>query len=895
MSPKTATATVRVKINSVEVEVPADATALQALRLAGFDVPSACYDPRLKPFGACRQCLVRVDGNPKPVTSCSLPLREGMEIDSESPEVKTIRQAEVSMLAQRFPKEALIKNGSAFARTIKQLGLESETGVRPRKADVDDSHPYISVDMSKCIYCYRCVRICDEVQGQSVWQIQSRGDEVKIVADTGVPFGLSSCVSCGACVDTCPTGALEDKSVISMGAPTKWTKTTCPYCGVGCELEVGTKDGKIVTNRPAKDSPVNKGHLCVKGRYATGYVSSPDRITSPMIRRNGEWETVSWDEAIAHCVSELNRISEAYGPDSIGVLGSARGTNEENYVAQKFARVVVGTNNVDCCARVCHAPSAAGLRSTLGTGAATSSFDDIERTHTIVLTGTNSTENHPVVGARIKQAARNGTNLVVIDPRKIELSHYAKVHLQIRPGTNIPIYHTLAHIVIEEGLCNMDFIGARTSEFEAFKEHVKDWTAERGAQVCGVDAEDIRRAARIIADGNPTIFFHGLGVTEHHQGTEGVMCIVNLAMLTGNIGKPGTGVNPLRGQNNVQGSAHMGCEPSKLAGMVDIDENRDRFEAVWGTEIPKRPGLNLMKMIDKASEGGFKAMWTIGYDVYLSNANMDSSDAGFGNMELVIIQDLFLNETAKKYGTVFLPACTSFEKDGTFMNSERRVNRVRKAIDPMGEAKADWEIVCEIARAMGKGEYFPYQNAEEIWEEVRKVWKPGTGISYARLEGGGLQWPCPSEDHPGTPMLHVSTFPHGDRASFKAIPFLDALEETNDEFPMMMITGRHLFGFNAGTMTNRTRNLHFQPTDLLDVNPFDADRLRLVDGDKVRIRSRYGEAVLPVRITNSVKPGDVFTTFHTPELEVNRTLSPHRDRIVNTPEFKLTAVELTKI
>ena len=535
----------------------------------------------MKPFGGCRLCVVQVDGKPRPVTACDTRVSNGMTIETHTQEIEEWRRSLLRLLAQQYPADALRElPDKEFHRLLHTYGLEQQCLGEASPELVDESNPYIRVDMSRCIYCYRCVRICDELQGQFVWQIWNRGDATRIRPDSGTNLRESSCVSCGACVDTCPTGALEDKSVFALGAATHWTRTTCAYCGTGCEMSVGTRDGRIVVIKPVLDAPVNRGHLCVKGRYAFDFVRAEDRVTHPMIRVAGEWKRVSWDEAIAFTADALGKIVARCGPSSVGVLGSARATNEENYLAQKFARVVLGTNNVDCCARVCHTPTAAAMKLMLGAGAATNSFDDIENARAILVCGANPTENHPIVGARIKQAALRGTRLIVIDPRKIELTRYATLHLQLRPGTNIPLFNALACTLVEEGLCDEEFLKERVAGFDEFRRFVRSWSPERAAPLCGVEAREIREAARIYASERPAMCIHGLGMTEHIQGTEGVMCLVNLALLTGNIGKPGAGINPLRGQNNVQGAAHMGCDPGILTGSVSLKDGRDLFSRV---------------------------------------------------------------------------------------------------------------------------------------------------------------------------------------------------------------------------------------------------------------------------------------------------------------------------
>lgn len=889
----------QVSINGQSHTFEDDLTILQALQQINVEVPTLCHDERLTPYGGCRLCIVNVEGAPRPVTACNTPLSADMVITTHTPEIETQRRTLLRLLAQQYPAAAVEQfPEKEFHRYIRDYGLQNELAGTTDPNLQDVAHPYIHVDMSQCVYCFRCVRICEEVQGQFTWQVWERGDETRIRPDSGTTLFESSCVSCGACVDTCPSGALEDKSLLALPVaehPTSWTKTTCPYCGTGCEMLVGTREHRIISVKPALDAPVSKGHLCSKGRYAIGFVHADDRITEPMIRRDGQWQTVSWQEATTHTARELERILEQEGPKGVGVLGSARATNEENYLAQKFARVVLGTNNVDCCARVCHTPTAAAMKMMLGTGAATNSYEDIEAARTFLICGSNPTENHPIIGARIKQQALKGAHLIVIDPRQTEFTEYGAIHLALRPGTNVPLLNALAHVIVTEGLYAADFIAERITEWEEFKAFIADYAPEKITEICGVDPKKIRRAARLYAQQKPAMSFHGLGLTEHVQGTEGVMCLVNLALLTGNIGRPGTGINPLRGQNNVQGAAHMGCDRGILTGAVPIKDHRERFEKIWQASIPTEKGLHLMEMLDAAAEAKLKALWVIGYDLLLSAANTQATRKSFENLELVIIQDMFMTETAKEFGTVFLPAASSFEKEGTFMNAERRIQKIRPAIDPPDAVLSDWQVICELARAMGKGKFFAYENAEAIWNEIRSVWPAAQGMTYERLEQQGLQWPCPSENHPGTQILHQETFSHAKTTPLRRIPYTPTSEVTNGEFPYLLTTGRNLFQFNAGTMTSRTPSNELRPTDLLDVSPPDAKEIGLSDGDLVRICSRYGEATLPVRIDPGMKSGEVFASFHTAEAFLNRVTSTERDHYVQTPEYKVTAVRLTPL
>ncbi len=886
---------VTVTVNGQQRELATGLTVLQALERLGVLVPHLCHDERIAPAAVCRLCLVEVDGQPRPVPACATLLSDGMVIRTHTEQLEAGRRATLTMLARRHPADVVGLPATPFLRALRHYDLEGELRGARDPALQDGSHPYLGVDMSLCIDCFRCVRICSELQGQFAWMVLYRGERTRILPDSGTTLRESSCVSCGACADTCPTGALGDRTLHDLGAPASFTRTTCPYCGVGCEMDVGTRSGRVVTVRPAADALVNRGHLCVKGRYAFGFLRAPDRMTAPMIRDGQRWRRVSWDDAIVFAAERLRGILERHGPGSVGMLGSARTTNEECYVAQKLARVVLGTNNVDCCARVCHAPSAAALKAVFGTGAATNSYDDIELARALLVCGANATESHPIVGARIKQAALRGAHLIVVDPRRVELARYAGVHLQLRPGTNVPLLNAMAHVILAEGLADAGFLGERASgraEFEAF---IADWTPERAASICGVEAALIRDAARLYARERPSMSLHGLGMTEHVQGTEGVMCLANLALLTGNVGKPGTGVNPLRGQNNVQGAAHMGCEPGNLTGYVPVEAARARFESAWRAPLPSARGLDLMEMLDAARAGRFHALWAVGYDVALTNPDARATREALASLELLVVQDLFLDETVRELATVFLPAASSFEKDGTFMNAERRVQRVRRAVEPPAGTRTDWEILCALARAMGHPEGFRFQSAEEIWNEVRELWSAGAGISYRRLEQGGIQWPCPSESHPGTRVLHAEVFPIGKRAALRRIDFCPSPETTTGDYPFLMSTGRNLYAFNAGTMTGRTPNAALYPRDVLSISPGDARLIGLTDGELVRVRSRHGEATLPVHLDPAMRAGELFATFHTAEAFLNRATGPHRDAIAHTPEYKVTAVQVEKL
>ena len=870
----------------------AGTTLLDALCLVGKAVPHLCHDPRLKPSGACRMCVVEVDGAARPVAACTTVLAPGMVVRTDTPALQALRQTNLSLMAAHYPDAARqAEPARDFHQLLDAYQVHGDGRSPAHPLFKDDSHPYLGVDMSRCIHCQRCVRICDELQGQFVWQVWQRGEHSHIGVRDGQSLLGSGCTACGACADTCPTGAIFDKRSV---AATAWARSTCVYCGVGCQLEVGSRDQRVVAVRPVP-SPVNRGHLCVKGRYAFEFNHAPDRVTQPMLRDGANWRTVSWEEAIAYAASRLTGITQRHGRDAVGVLGSARATNEENYLAQKFARVVLGTNNVDCCARVCHTPSAKALKTMLGTGAATNGFDDIEQAHTLLLCGANPTENHPVVGARIKQAVRNGAQLIVVDPRRTELTQYASCHLQVRPGHNVALFNAMAATLVEEGLLDADFIAQRVAGFEAYRDFIRRYAPEQVADACGVPAEAIRQAARLYGNGKPAMCLHGLGMTEHVQGTDGVMTLINLALLTGNLGKPGAGINPLRGQNNVQGAAHMGCDPATLPGGQSFKDAASRVESVWGTRLPATHGLDLLQMMDHAEAYQLKALWVFGYDIYQSLAHANRTGQALQALEFVIVQDLFLNETTKAFGHVFFPAASVFERDGTFMNADRHVQRVRQAVPPPGEAKPDWWIIQALAAAMGHAEGFRFENPSAIWDEVRAVWPGGAGLSYARLETECLQWPCSSETHPGTRVLHGDTFPIGPRATLAQIDEQPTPEQCDKHYPFLLTTGRTLHHFNAGTMTYRTPNATLRPSDTLDMSPADAARLHLTEGERVEVHSRHGRTVLPLHIDDRLQPGTLFATFHRPDLWVNQVTSPYRDHQVHAPEYKVTAVRIHRV
>jgi formate dehydrogenase major subunit len=886
----------RLSIDGRPVEVAEGSTLLDAARQLGITVPTLCHDGRLLPAGVCRMCVVSVGPDKRSVAACTERARDGMVVETRSAALTHTRRSTLALLAANYPKEAVRDApDKPFHRMLREYGMREDLMGTRNPARADDSHPYLHVDMSQCIHCLRCVRICAEVQGQDVWTTFGRGRAVSIRPAAAPSLATSPCVSCGACASTCPTGAIEDKTVHLGGTPERTVRTTCAYCGVGCELDVGEKAGRVVQALPALDSPVNKGHACVKGRYAFGFLTAEDRLRTPLLRKHGVLCEVSYEEAIAYVADHLARVLRQHGPGGAGMLGSARATNEENYVAQKFARIVLGTNNVDCCARVCHAPTAVAMAALFGTGAATNAYDDIEQAQVIMVCGANATENHPVVGARIRMAKRRGAKLIVVDPRRTELAAEADVHLALRPGANVLVFHAMAHVIVRDHLKDAAFVAARTRDFDAYVRCLEPYAPERVASAAGVSADQLERAARLYASHKPGMLLHGLGMTEQAQGTEGVEALGNLALLTGNVGVPGAGVNPLRGQNNVQGAAHMGCEPKKLTGYVGLEAARERFEASWGSALPIEPGLDMPTMLDAAEAGQLSALWVMGYDILHTNPNAAATRRALAGLSLLVVQDLFLTETARDFAHVVFPAASSFEKDGTFMNAERRVSRVRKVVNAPGQSLPDFQPLCDVAKLLGHAEAFAFTSAEEIWNEVRSVWPAGAGMSYARLERHGLQWPCPDETHPGTPRLHTTDFSLGARAPFALVQGRDQGERADADYPFVLITGRRLMQFNAGTMTRRTHNQQLCPTDVLEIHPEDARPLGIEEGAHVRLRSRHGETELCAHLVDTLRRGEVFTTFHDPGTHVNDLTSTVRDPLTHTPEYKVTAVQLTAV
>jgi formate dehydrogenase major subunit len=781
-----------------------------------------------------------------------------------------------------------VPRNTAVAQVLRDWGCDgTRYAVNRDGGRKDESHPYLRIDLDACIRCRLCLRACEEIQGQFVYAFEGRGRTTRLTWGEG-PFAESDCVACGACVDVCPTGAISDMDRLAALPADRVVQTTCSYCGVGCGLDVHVAGDRVQEIEGTRDNPVNRGHLCVKGRYAHGFARHPDRLTTPLVRRDGELRPASWEEAI-------QRIAETFAQfrGQVAALSSSRCTNEENYLVQKWMRAGMGTHNVDCCARVCHAPTAAGMRRVFGTGAATNSLTDIDRADLILVAGTNTTEAHPVVGARVKQAVLRGAALVVIDPRRTELAGMADVHLRLRAGSNVLLLNAMASAMVEEGVVDHDFVRERTTGFAEYARFLAERTPEATEALTGVPAELVRRAARMYGSARSPLQIHGLGMTEHYQGSEGVMLLCNLAMLAGALGREGVGVNPLRGQNNVQGAADMGCQPDLMTGYGDPGNEavRRRFEEVWERPIPASPGLTIPRMYAAAGAGDLKAMFILGEDVLQSDPTNDA-EAGLGALEFLVVQEIFLTRTAER-ADVVLPGASFLEKDGTFTNGERRIQRVRKAIDPPGDARPDWRILCDLMAATGVPQSF--RHPREIMEEIGRVAPSFAGVTYERLEPNGLQWPVPTPDHPGTAILHDSSFPLG-RAAFACVEYEPSpVFEHQAGYPLRLITGRVLEHYNCGSMTRRSPNVLLRPADELEIHPADAENASLNDGDPVRVLSPFGEAGAVARLSERVNPGETFLSFHFPETGTNRLTSSVLDRLADCPEYKVTPVRVAPV
>ena len=898
---------VRVQIDGTAVSVPAGTSVMRAAALAGVEIPKLCATDSLEPFGSCRLCLVEIEGRKGTPASCTTPCSPDMVVTTGSPRLQRLRRGVVELYASDHPSDCLTGHThgecdlAAVAATVGLADVRyGASGRSHLDATKDESNPYFTFDPAECIACSRCVRACDEVQGTFALTIAGRGFGSAVSASAGESFMASECVSCGACVQACPTSALREKTVIASGPPESAVLTTCAYCGVGCSLRAELRGGEVVAMVPAKAGGANEGHSCVKGRFAWGYASHRDRQLSPMVRESitDPWTAVSWESAISYAAARLGAIQAEHGVRSIGGITSSRCTNEEVFVVQKMIRAAFGNNNVDTCARVCHAPTGYGLSQTFGTSAGTQDFKSVQAADLILLIGANPTDGHPVFGSRLKQRLRKGAALVVVDPRRIDLVRSPHVqaaqHLQLRPGTNVALVNALGHVVVTEAMVDRAFVQQRceADSFAQWQEFVArpQNSPEATEQITGVPAAQVRTAARLYASAPNAAIYYGLGVTEHSQGSTTVMGMANLAMATGNIGRAGVGINPLRGQNNVQGSCDLGSFPHELPGYrhVSDDAARHIFEDRWARTLDPEPGLRIPNMIDAAVAGTYRSMFVQGEDIAQSDPNVRHVQEALGSLDLLIVQDLFLNETAA-FAHVFLPGTSFLEKDGTFTNAERRINRVRPVMEPRC-GRQEWQVACELATAMGYPMH--YEHGSQIMDEIAATTPTFAGVSFAKLEqAGSLQWPCNASAPDGTPTMHVGGFVRG-KGHFVDTPFVPTDEATSRTFPLILTTGRILSQYNVGAQTRRTPNVAWHSEDVLEIHPHDAEERGIRQGAAVAITSRVGRTVLRAKIADRMPLGVVYTTFHYPGSGANIVTTDNSDWATNCPEYKVTAVQV---
>jgi len=907
---------IRLTIDGQEVEARPGMTVLEAAQSAEIYIPILCADPDLKPYGGCRLCVVEIEKMRGFPTSCTTPVTEGMVVHTNTEAVNEVRRTVAELLLADHPSECLIchrrERCSPFDICLRNVVVTERCVTCPknehcelqdivdylgitelpfrhteRSFAVDTSNPFFYRDLNKCVLCGKCVRVCDEVLGVGAVAIIHRGYGSKVATFGDKPILESNCVSCGECVAHCPVAALMPQKAERL---TEEVATTCTYCGVGCGIYLGVRDGQVVSVRGRREGTVNNGFLCVKGRYGFDFIHHPDRLKYPLIKKGGKFVPATWDEALDLVSQKLG----SYKPDELAVVSSAKCTNEENYIAQKFARAVLGTNNIDHCARLCHAPSVAGLAQSFGSGAMTNSFDEFRNAGCIFAIGTNTTEAHPIIALELKRAVDNGAKLIVANPREIDLVRWSYLWLQHQPGSDVALLMGMMWVIVDEGLLDQAFIDERCENFDAFKASLKSFSLDFVERTTGVPKEKIAEAARIYAAEKPSAILYAMGITQHSHGTDNVIATANLAMLTGNIGKPAAGVNPLRGQNNVQGACDMGALPNVYPGYQAVADTKikGKFEAAWGSSLSPSPGLPITEIVDAAYRGKIKAIYLIGENPLLSEPDITHAEEALGKLEFLVVQDIFLSETAK-LADVVLPGVSFAEKDGTFTNTERRVQRVRKAVEPVGDSQPDWQITCQVGRKMGsKG--FDFKNSPQIMDEIASLTPSYGGISYKRLEDNGLQWPCPTPDHPGTPILHTQQFPRG-KGQFIPLEYKPPAELPDKQYPLVLTTGRSLYHFHTGTMTRKVEGLNILKKEgEVEINPADASKLGIADGDKAKIASRRGEIVAKARVTEASPPGVVFMTFHFAESPANLLTNPALDPVAKIPEYKVCAVRVEK-
>ncbi len=878
-------------------------TILEVARRNEIWIPTLCYDERLEPYGACRLCLVEVKGARGFLPSCTTEINDGMEVRTSTKRIESIRRTIIELLLSDHPEDCMTCESAGLC-VLQDLAYRYGVRKSPyaggsHKYEILNGNPLIERDPNKCVLCGRCVRICEDVVGAGVYGFVRRGFDAIVSTPYERSLLDSPCLFCGQCVSACPVGALTSK--ISKGKGRLWdvkkTDTICPYCGVGCTITLWVKENRIVNVTAPVGKGVNKGNLCVKGRFGYQFVNSPDRLKSPLIRqKDGSFMRVGWKTAVSYVAENLSRIRDKYGPDSIAGLASARCTNEENYIFQKFMRAAIGTNNIDHCARLCHSPSVAGLAQTFGSGAMTNSIEDLALADVTFIIGSNTTETHPVISMELIRAVNAGKKkLIVADPRNIMISKFAEIVMNHKPGTDVALLNGMMHWIIKKNLHDMDFIRERTEGFDELKRHLRDYAPKKVEKITGVPEEDIKKAAEMFATATRANIVYSMGITQHTTGTENVMSISNLAMLTGNIGKPGTGVNPLRGQNNVQGACDMGALPDVYSGYQKVtdDAARRMMEEAWGVALPEKPGLKVTEMVDAALRGEIRAIYVMGENPLITDPDLTHSRKAFKNLEFLVVQDIFMTETAE-FADVVLPSASFAEKDGTYTNTERRVQRIRKAIEPPGEARPDWEIICEVSSLLGYR--MAYSTVYDITREVARLTPSYRGITPDSIAGAacGIQWPCTEEDHPGTPILHVGKFSRG-KGKFVAVDYKPPAEVPTKKYPLVLTTGRILTHYHAGSMTRRCPPLEeIAPEALAEIHETDAAAYGICDGDIVEISTRRGSIEVKAKVTERANPGVIFIPFHYAEAPVNLLTPSAFDPVCKIPEYKVSAVKVKK-
>ena len=936
---------INVTIDGTTITVEQGTTVLEAARSVGIYIPALCSHPNLPSsrqvtpysvvyrgedelkndnslteYEGCQLCLVKVEGVNDLATSCTTEVSDGMVVQTNTEEIQQKRRENLNIILSEHPnvclacdrkeecdpfrgsiRKAAVITGCEFCpnnnrcelqEVAAYIGVDESTPPYEFKGlPVVKSDPFFERNYNLCIGCTRCVRACQEVRGNSAIGLVFQNGKV-VVGSTSPTLEESGCQFCGACVDVCPTGALTEWINKWEGDAERRVLTTCPYCGVGCQLELLVKKDRIIGVSPKGDGTVNQGQACVKGKFGiVEYVHHPERLTSPLIRKNGNFVEATWDEALDLITERMG----SYNPNEVAVISSAKCTNEENYVAQKFARVVLGTNNVDHCARLCHASTVAGLSQSFGAAAMTNSIDEIKHAKCILAIGTNTTDAHPVIGMDVKNASKNGAKLIVANPREIELVQYADLWLQQNPGSDVALLMGMMRVIVDENLSDKDFIEARCENFDAFRDSLKEFDLESVEKITGVPKDKIVEAARIYATDKPSTLLYAMGITQHTHGTDNVIATANLAMLTGNIGKPSTGVNPLRGQNNVQGACDLGALPNVFTGYqsVENEDIRKKFEDAWGTHLPREIGITLTEMFEEAYKKEIKAIYLIGENPILSDPDARHVKESLETLDFFVVQDIFMSETAQ-LADVVLPSASFVERDGTFTNTDRRVQRVRKAIEPIGKSKPDWEITCQIAQKMG-GKGFDFQDPSQIMDEMARLTPSYGGISFERLENGGIPWPCPDKDHPGTPILHTEKFTRG-KGKFIPLEYRPSAELPDDDYPLLLTTERSRYHFHTGTMTRKVRGLDALVSEgMVEINPKDASALGISDGEMVKVISRRGNITAKAKVTE-VSPVKVVTmNFHFAESPTNQLTNPALDPVAKIPEFKVCAVKVEKI